>query len=268
VDYDDVASAYDRRYETNRFEGIASALGRFIAEAGSVDVAEVGCGTGHWLAGLAGRVRSAAGLDLSSEMLRRARAAAPRALLARGRATELPWGTARFDRLFCINALHHFGDAAAFLGDARRVLRSTGALLIIGLDPHTGLDRWWIYDYFPGALDADRARHPSTAVVRAQMRAAGFEETITGLAQHLPAAVPFAAAEERGIFDRRTTSQLMIMSDAEYAEGLQRLRAERPPMLHADLRLYATIGYMRAGTPGSRDVSEPARDEGNGAQRI
>jgi hypothetical protein len=78
-------------------------------------------------------------------------------------------------------------------------------------------------------------------VIRERLHAAGFEETMTEVAQHIPATVPFAVAIERGVIDRHATSQLMVLSDAEYDEGLARLRAEQP-ILHADLRLYATFG--------------------------
>jgi ubiquinone/menaquinone biosynthesis C-methylase UbiE len=240
VDYDVVAPAYDARYERNRYEGVETALRRFIGEPGSVDVAEVGCGTGHWLASLQGRVRTAAGLDLSAKMLQQARAAAPGALLVRGRADMLPWASASFDRLFCINALHHFEDPRSFTIEARRVLRPNGALLTIGLDPHTGLDTWWIYDYFPGALAADRTRYLPAAAIRELLGAAGFVDAATEVAQHLPAAIPFALAVERGLVDRRATSQLMVITGAEYEQGLHRLRAEQP-ILHADLRLFATV---------------------------
>lgn len=139
VNYDLVAPAYDKRYKRNRFDGVEAVLRRFIGESVSVEVAEVGCGTGHWLAQLCGRVHTVAGLDLSPEMLQRARTAAPCTLLVRGRAERLPWATGAFDRLFCINAMHHFDDAQAFMLEARRVLRPGGAVLTIGLDPHTGL---------------------------------------------------------------------------------------------------------------------------------
>jgi ubiquinone/menaquinone biosynthesis C-methylase UbiE len=241
MNYDLVAPAYDRRYERNRYDGVEAVLRRFIGESARVDVAEVGCGTGHWLAPLCGRVHTVAGLDLSAEMLQRARTAAPGALLVRGRADKVPWATAAFDRLFCINALHHFDDAPAFMLEARRVLRPGGAFLTVGLDPHTGLDKWWIYDYFPGAFRADRARYLSTAMIRKRLEAAGFTEAVTQVAQHIPAEIPFAAATERGLIDRRSTSQLMVISDAEYEEGRQRIEAEQPT-LEADLRLYATVG--------------------------
>jgi ubiquinone/menaquinone biosynthesis C-methylase UbiE len=251
VNYDLVAPAYDKRYERNRYDGVEAALRRFIGESDSVDVAEVGCGTGHWLARLCDRVHSIAGVDRSPGMLQGARTAASRALLVRGRAEELPWATGAFDRLFCINALHHFDDGDAFMLEARRVLRPGGALLTIGLDPHTRLDRWWIYDYFPGALTADRSRYASTAVIRDRLEAAGFAEVATDVAQHMPAEIPFEMAKDRGLVDRRSTSQLMVISQADYDEGLRRLEAEQP-ILKADLRLYATVGWAPSAAAATR----------------
>ena len=243
VNYDLVAPAYDERYRRNRFEGVETALSYFIGKPETVDVAEVGCGTGHWLARLCGKGRKVAGLDRSAEMLQRARTVAPDALLVRGRAEQLPWATGTFDRIFCINAMHHFDGAQAFMLEARRVLRPGGAFMTIGLDPHARVDEWWIYDYFPGALDADRARYVSTALIREWLAAAGFTESATEVAQHIAVTVPFAIASESGLLDRRSTSQLLVISDGEYEAGLQRLRAAQPT-LRADLRLYATVGWL------------------------
>jgi hypothetical protein len=163
--------------------------------------------------------------------------------LVRGRSEELPWAAASFHRLFCINALHHFQHADAFFAEARRVVRPRGALLTIGLDPHTGLDSWWVYDYFPSTLAADRARFRPTAEVRQRLTSAGFVDAATELTQHLPIDVSFDEAVERGFLDRRSKSQLLLLSEAEYQTGLERLKAERP-RLRADLRLYATTAVL------------------------
>lgn len=243
VDYDDVASTYNRRYERNRYDGTRAALYEFLGDAANADVAEVGCGTGHWLADVAGSVRTIIGIDASWEMLRCAAADARSALLIHARAEQLPLATASVDRVFCVNALHHFSDLATFASEARRVLRSGGSLMSVGLDPHTALDRWWIYDYFPAALAADRARYLPTQTIRDIFEDAGFADVHTNLAQNIPAAVPFQLAVERGYIDRRSTSQLLVISDAEYEDGLERMRQEQP-MLRADLRLFATIGRV------------------------
>src|SRR6185436_19604405 len=110
VDYDDVAQTYNRRYERNKSEGVRAALHEFLGDAGNLDVAEIGCGTGHWLADVAGLVRSEIGIDPSWEMLRRAAVDARTALLIRARAEDLPLAAASLDRVFCVNALQHFAD--------------------------------------------------------------------------------------------------------------------------------------------------------------
>ena len=240
MDYDHVASAYDRRYDLNAYDGVRDYLHRFIASSADVSVLEAGCGTGHWLAELGShRVSLVAGVDVAAAMLIRARTAAPGALLLRATASRLPFADETFDRIFCVNALHHFPDRPAFFGEAYRVLRKRGSFLSIGLDPHAGSDSWWIYDYFPAARRADEIRYRPTGELRASLAAAGFSRTQTDVAQQLSAEVPFAEARANGVLDRHSTSQLMVIADDEFATGIARIEAERP-VLRADLRLYAT----------------------------
>jgi ubiquinone/menaquinone biosynthesis C-methylase UbiE len=243
VDYDVVAPEYNRRYERNRYDGIRDCLHRFVDVHASKRVAEVGCGTGHWLADLSesGRCRLA-GLDLSAGMLRQARAAVPAARLVRGTADRLPWPGACFDRVFCVNALHHFRHQQAFIYECRRVLRSGGGLLTIGLDPHSSDDQWWVYDFFPAARQADLLRYPAAETIREWLAAAGFRESATHVAQHIPAEMSLDEARREGFIDRSATSQLMVISDDEYETGMRRLLEERP-VLRADLRLYATTAW-------------------------
>src|SRR5262249_15664440 len=67
--------------------------------------------------------------------------------------------------VFCVNSLHHFASKPLFASEVRRVLRQQGGFTTIGLDPHTGLDKWWIYDYFENTLDLDKQRYlPANAI--------------------------------------------------------------------------------------------------------
>jgi ubiquinone/menaquinone biosynthesis C-methylase UbiE len=249
VDYDRIASTYDRRYEDNVYAGVEQALAAF-ADRVAGRVLEVGCGTGHWLRLLGAKGVRTAGLDASRGMLARARAADSCAALVCGRAEHLPWADASFDRLFCVNALHHFGDKRGFIVEARRVLRPGGQLMTIGLDPHTGVDRWYVYDYFESALETDRRRYAPANQIREWMEAARFVDCATREVQHLPVRLAPRAALEQGRLDRSATSQLSLLSDEEYQRGLDRIRRDIAAAeaggtsfdLTVDLRLYATTG--------------------------
>jgi cyclopropane fatty-acyl-phospholipid synthase-like methyltransferase len=87
VNYDAIASGYDRRYRDNDYSGVERALEEF-AGAASGRVLEVGCGTGHWVRALIDRGVRAHGVDASTEMLARARAALLRAVVVRARSVS------------------------------------------------------------------------------------------------------------------------------------------------------------------------------------
>lgn len=253
VDYDAIAHDYDRRYEREEYSGVEQALREFVGDDRARSVLDVGCGTGYWLARLADLgFPSLAGIDSSLHMLARAQARAAAYDLRHGRAEHLPWPDASFDRVYCINALHHFEDKSRFISEARRVLRSAGGLLSIGLDPHVGLDRWTVYDCFDGTLETDRQRYPPTTHIRSWMAAAGFERASTFAAMHAPVRTPARDALDSGGLDRAATSQLTLLSSQAYSDGIARIwqqiwdAEDRGDTFHvyADLTLYATVGWI------------------------
>lgn len=126
TNYDEIAAAYDRRYIEEDYLGIARALIAFVGDK-SPKVLEVGCGTGHWLQQLQNRNINAIGIDLSRSMLLRAREKLRSASAIHARAENLPFADSTFDRIFCINAHHHFADKLRFFEGARRVRGATSA---------------------------------------------------------------------------------------------------------------------------------------------
>ena len=133
------------------------------------------------------------------------------ARLVRARAEDLPWRDATFDRIFCVNALHHFADRARFFAEARRVLKPGGGLLTIGKDPHTEQDDWWVYEYFEETRAIDRERFARVRTLRGEMALAGFAWTESMEADHIEVVRPASEALANGIVDRSFTSQLTVL---------------------------------------------------------
>lgn len=254
TDYDSIADRFNARYQLYSYAGILETLLGFLGER-PMAVLEAGCGTGHWLASVQRAPAPPgflAGIDPSGPMLALATAAAPAARLAQARAEDLPWRDESFDRLFCVNALHHFSDRARFFSEARRVLRPGGGLLTIGLDPHSERDSWWVHDYFEETLAIDRARFAQVRTLRGEIARAGFAWAESLEADHIEATHPAAealASGPGGLLDRGFTSQLTVLSDEEYQRGLDRIRganaaADGRLQLVSDLRFYATTGWL------------------------
>jgi SAM-dependent methyltransferase len=246
TNYDEIAATYDRRYaEKEDYRDIERALMDFVGDRRQ-RVLEVGCGTGHWLHRLRVHGFRAVGIDPSWRMLAQARTNVAGCDVIRGCAEHLPFPHGTFDRVFGINAHHHFSDKLQFLREARSVLRTGGSLMTIALDPHTGADRWWVYDYFEGTLEIDKQRYPCCEQIRAWMREAGFADAYTVEVQHFPGDIAAHEAVRKGLIGRDHTSQLAVLSREEYNAGVRRIDAamEQNPTvrLSADLRVYATYG--------------------------
>ena len=172
--------------------------------------------------------------------------------LVRGQAESLPWPTESVDKVFCINAIHHFADKPAFLTEARRILRPGGMLLTVGLDPHRGIDQWYVYDYFKESLEIDKQRYPSSSSLREWMQNAGFENCVTREVEHWMLRLPAHEILEQGRLDKVSTSQLSVLTDEEYQRGIQQIHSEMKQAedkgetlyLSSDLRLYGTSGSV------------------------
>lgn len=255
TDYDRIADRFDIRYRCYGYDGVRETLVNFLGR-GPNAILEVGCGTGHWLAVAhdARRRPSVYGIDPSAPMLARAaarsaKASAERTRLVQARAEDLPWRDATFDRVFCVNALHHFTDRARFFAEARRILKPGGGLLTIGTDPHTEHDDWWVYTYFEETRAIDRERFARVRTLRGEIALAGFAWTESMEADHIEVVRPASEALATGVVDASFTSQLTVLSDEEFKRGADRLRAANDAAggelpLVADFRLYATIGWI------------------------
>lgn len=127
---------------------------------GSETVADIGCGNGIYLSGLAGRRHAgpAVGVDLSRGMLTAARQRAPAAALLAGDAVMLPLRDGASDVTLAMHMLYHVPDPASAVRELRRVTRP-GGLVLVGLNGGDHLRE--LRDLIAAALpDAGRSAAP------------------------------------------------------------------------------------------------------------
>ena len=225
LNYDQIASDYNQRYPDSQTWDRGKALLKLASQLKARTILEVGSGTGFWLNMLHQVTPRLYGLDFSAGMISQARKQSAPIKLTRGTAIQLPYQSGTFDLLYCVDAIHHFGDHRAFIAEAFRVLKKGGALAVLGHDPHeAGEDSWYIYNYFEGVYDTDLRRYPSGRSVMDWMKADGFQNIS---AQEVEKIVNIHVGD--GVFNdpfikQDATSQLALLSAEKYQSGLKRIR--------------------------------------------
>jgi ubiquinone/menaquinone biosynthesis C-methylase UbiE len=99
-------------------------------------VLDVACGPGAFALAIAPRVRFAHGVDLTPEMLRRARAfqtekQIPNAAFTCGDAEQLPFPDGAFDLVSCQFSFHHLPKPQLVLGEMIRAAKPDGRVVVV-----------------------------------------------------------------------------------------------------------------------------------------
>jgi SAM-dependent methyltransferase len=139
----DVVAGYESWYATP-FGALADELEQemlveLLAPLGPGDsLLELGCGTAHFAAALAGRGFRVAGVDPAREMLRVARGRAP---VVQADGARLPFADGAFDGVFLVAVLDFVPDPVAVLREARRVARERVVVLALAARSYLALRR-------------------------------------------------------------------------------------------------------------------------------
>jgi ubiquinone/menaquinone biosynthesis C-methylase UbiE len=128
--FDLVADAYDRGRPSYPDEAVTQLLHGVRRTGGSVDVLELGAGTGKLTEQLLARGCAVTATDPSESMLARLARRAPDARAAAGTAEQVPVRPRSVDLVVAAQAFHWF-DAEAALREVARVLRPGGQLGVV-----------------------------------------------------------------------------------------------------------------------------------------
>jgi SAM-dependent methyltransferase len=161
--FDDIADVYDR-YRLGYASDVFDAL-REYGLPPAPRVLDVGCGTGFVAEEMTRRGAAVTGIDVSGEMIERARTRVPEATFLQGRAEALPFADASFDVVTCAQTFHWLDQPMA-LAELARVLRPGGIVAV-----------WW-----KGLMRGDTMRRIRDEVAReigleppADLLVSGFE---------------------------------------------------------------------------------------------
>ena len=234
IDYDKVAEVYDQ-VRTGNPEMMHQILNTVSLSRDSL-VLDVGCGTANNTLIFAEATDAlVVGIDLSSQMLKKAQQKAPELGFIKSSANLLPFCDNVFDFIFMTNVVHHLSDLDATLIETHRVLNQ-GCSICIVTQSHEQIDHRMTTRFFPVTAKIDKGRYPDIEVAKKHLRAADF--TNVRSKPFTFARVPIGDEYLEAV-EKKGYSMLHKISEVDYQEGLKELRAAYA----AGERLEYTPGY-------------------------
>lgn len=122
--------------------------------------------------------------------------------------------------MFSTLAFHHYDDKPRALAEITRVLQPGGYLKITNMDPWS-VRAWWLYRFFPSAQVIDQQRFWPADKLVAALEARGLR--VDARIEHNPRQQ--IAKDLLSRAEMRVTSQLAVIDEELYQEGLARVRA-------------------------------------------
>lgn len=186
---------------------------------------DLACGTGTYLKAQHDAFPNAPiawyGFDASDAMLAIARQKAPFVTYAQGSAEELLYEDNFFDFISCNFAFHHFPEKAQSLLEVHRILKEGGQVKIVNIAPED-MEGWWLYTYFPQCVEIDQERFWTYKRIYQELEALGFAVKCTVTKTLSRVSLEFVRRQAAP----REISQLDLLDDADFQQGLQRIEQD------------------------------------------
>ncbi len=134
---------------------------------------DVGCGSGNYTGALSAKGLNIEGIDISKEMLTKARQKHPTIQFLEADARQLPYKNDSFDGATCILATHHIQDNQKLFQECFRVLKN-GNLVIFTATPEQ-MKHYWLHYYFPEMMQDAMNKMASESEINLLLQQSGFK---------------------------------------------------------------------------------------------
>lgn len=257
IDFHDARNR--RTYSDREADASWRAAMRELLDVPGADVVDVGCGGGTYTRAWHDLgAATVTGVDFSRPILEAAREShgdLPGVTLRQGDAgaTGLPDGCA--DVVFERALVHHLPDLRAAAGEAARLLRPGGTLLVQDRTPDDVArpgsvehPRGWLFEVFPRLLDVEQQRRPRASALTDVLAGAGLGPVTTSTLWEVRRRYDDREDYLAEIALRTGRSILHELSDAELGHLVQELRRRLPPGPVVERDRWTVWRAMRAHT--------------------
>jgi ubiquinone/menaquinone biosynthesis C-methylase UbiE len=173
--YDDIGREYDTTRKAD--PQITERLRNHLQINNDSQILDVACGTGNYTVALSNLGLNMTGIDISEEMISKARQKSNQVRWDIGNVAVLPYENQTFYGATCTLAIHHFGNLASPFSEVCRVMNQ-GRFVLFTSSPEQ-MERYWIKEYFPKAMEDSCKQMPKISKVVDALKEVGF--SIIGL---------------------------------------------------------------------------------------
>jgi ubiquinone/menaquinone biosynthesis C-methylase UbiE len=222
--YDHLAKRYEQRYLKRDYDYTKHCLLSLLREHHVSNALEVGCGTGYWLRFLQPNVKIIYGLDLSLAMLKKSLQQGNNLSVILGNAGKLPFVKGAFNLVLCVNAFHIFKEKENFIQAAHSLLKPSGVLAIIGMNPRNPKNHLFIYDYFNSTYETDLKMYPPKELVVAWMRNVGMNDIQSHIIEEINEWYEGEEVLHCHFLQKDGCTQLALLSGEDYRIGIKKIK--------------------------------------------
>lgn len=226
TDYSKIAHKYDKN--PVRAKQIDTEIKHLLQRKSHLKIVDLACGTGSYLKTQRDYYGASAidwiGVDKSQEMLSIAREKNPGVTFILASAddiADIPEPLMEVDYIRNEFAFHHFIKKRQAIKNVHKMLAANGVLWMINIAPEY-MQNYWVYHYFPAAIEEDRKRFVPADKLYLLLSDYGFDVKMNVSTHITP--IDYTVILNEAL--NRDISQLNLINDEAYYKGIASIKKD------------------------------------------